>query len=147
MASSKQDNVAGKTTVRNVSDADIERNCGIHDFTTKDPKKWAEHIGNTPGHVDFGAAPCIVCGREVNYKSRGFNPKGERDGVMCQTCEEKAVRGGDRLGRSESGNVGVEFVNEVSQGKRKIGEDQQPTQPTTPPQQQQGQQGGQAQPR
>lgn len=68
--------------------------CFRHSFKTTDREKWKAHIAG-PGHTESGAAPCIVCGREVVFDrvpimARVKDPKvGTRIKVFCDDCRQE----------------------------------------------------------
>lgn len=74
--------------------------CVKDDFETTDEKEWEAHCmapdpetGSTHLTED-GAAPCIICGTEVEYSGLAFVPFKEGRKVIQVTCETCAPKVG-----------------------------------------------------
>ncbi len=56
-------------------------------FKTRDIKKFNEHV-NSEGHVLKGAAPCVICKKEVNLDENPI-PVGKK--AVCQDCKADII--------------------------------------------------------
>jgi len=68
--------------------------CGIHDFSTDDIKKWDEHCAELEHEYDMHVACANLCGNKIHIKpSQKLSAEANRipRGYLCKDCQKKVV--------------------------------------------------------
>lgn len=65
--------------------------CFIHNFETDDPIKWDKHCIETK-HKISGTAPCVFCGKSVEFKDLPYIGMGKPVGAVCDNCKKEYVK-------------------------------------------------------